>query len=68
MGEYGIFGAAILLLKKTKEDDRYDYYHLLFGSCLPLKSNDDIQTFLQQNMYNNSSSSCLKTNYIGGYK
>ncbi len=65
-GEYGIFAATILLLKKARENRIYDYYHLMTGSDLPLQSNSVIQKFLQDNLYNNSSSEKLRSNFLGG--
>lgn len=42
----------------------YDYYHVLTGVDLPIKSKRQIEKFLHENMYNNASKGIYKTNYI----
>lgn len=66
-GGYGIFKAATLLLEKATEvcaGGGYDYFHLMSGSDLPLKSVGEIDDFLTVNMYLNQSGGRYKTNYV----
>lgn len=48
-GDYSQIQAELLLLKEAAERGRYDYYHLLSGEDLPLKSQDAIHAFFQAN-------------------
>lgn len=41
--------AEIILLKKATSIDQYQYYHLLSGQDLPIKSQDSIHNFFEQN-------------------
>lgn len=62
-GENGVLNAQLVLLETALEHGGYDYYHLLSGQDFPLKSLAALDSFLQSNLYNNSSES-LYTNYI----
>ena len=44
-GMYGCVEAIYELLRTAKKNDRYDYYHLLSGVDIPLKSNNYINSF-----------------------
>lgn len=48
-GGVSIMRAEIALLKKATETDKYDYYHLLSGMDLPIKSQDYIHNFFDNN-------------------
>ena len=41
--------SELLLLKKALATSRYDYYHLISGQDLPLKSQDEIHRFFDEN-------------------
>lgn len=49
-------------LKMAVEKGHYDYYHVLSGDDLPLKSNNEINRFLENNLYVMCNDK--KTNYI----
>ena len=63
-GEYGILEAMLVALRCAKSNGKYDYYHVLTGADIPLKTNKEIETFLVDNLYNNESNNKLRTNYI----
>lgn len=52
-GDFSVVKAEMLLLKKAVENEnaqvRYSYFHLLSGSDLPLKTNDEIHDFFSRN-------------------
>lgn len=51
-GGVSIMRAEILLLKAATSTNRYDYYHLLSGMDLPLKTQDQIHRFFDANLGN----------------
>lgn len=48
-GGVSIMRAELELLKKATDTDCHDYYHLLSGMDLPIKSQDSIHEFFDQN-------------------
>lgn len=48
-GGVSIMRAELSLLKAATFNDVYDYYHLLSGMDLPLKTQDDIHSFFEAN-------------------
>lgn len=49
-GGYSLVNAEMLLLEKAVTDaEEYDYYHLLSGQDLPIKSQDYIHEFFERN-------------------
>lgn len=48
-GTYSIFEAEMTLLKTALAEGNYDYFHLLSGQDLPLKSQDYIHNFFDEN-------------------
>ena len=64
-GGGGILEASIELLKSAYSGGKYDYFHLLTGEDLPIKSYAEFRAFLEENLYLNESA-IYKTNYIGG--
>ncbi len=48
-GGVSIMRAEISLLKAATSNSRYDYYHLLSGMDLPLKTQDEIHSFFDAN-------------------
>lgn len=65
-GESGLLRAQIILLEKATKQG-YDYYHLLSGQDLPIKSNTEIDAFLEENKFNNLSKQ-RRCNYINVIK
>lgn len=63
-GELGIFLAEFQLLKESEKKEQYDYFHLLSGQDFLLKSVDELDKFLEDNIYSNSSNKKYYTNYI----
>lgn len=63
-GTYGLLRAMLTGLRVATEQNQYDYYHVLSGVDIPLKTNMYINDFLQKNLYNNNSCGILKTNYV----
>lgn len=63
-GEYGILDAMVSALKCAATHGKYDYYHVLTGADIPLKTNKSINQFLEKNINVNSSGGKYKTNYI----
>ena len=61
-GGYGTIDASMVLLRNAVKR-RYDYYHLMSGSDLPLKTNQEINDFLKKHMYTNLSKTHM-TNYL----
>lgn len=61
-GGYGTIEASMILLEAATKLN-YDYYHLMSGNDLPLKSNQTINDFLVKNMYENNSRAKM-TNYM----
>lgn len=51
-GGVSIMRAEISLLKAATSTNRYDYYHLLSGMDLPLKTQDQIHRFFDANLGN----------------
>lgn len=47
-GGYSVVKATMNLLKIATENGHYDYYHLLSGHDLPLKSQDEIHKFFDE--------------------
>lgn len=47
-GGYSVVKATMVLLKAATENGHYDYYHLLSGHDLPLKSQDEIHAFFDE--------------------
>lgn len=48
-GEYSLIDCELRLLKEAMNNGSYAYYHLLSGSDLPLKSQDEIHRFFALN-------------------
>lgn len=48
-GDFSMVEAEIALFRTARHQGPYDYYHLLSGVDLPLKSQDYIHAFFQQN-------------------
>lgn len=48
-GTYSIFDAQMVLLKAALKNENYSYFHLLSGQDLPLKSQDYIHNFFEEN-------------------
>ncbi|MBR2840111.1 glycosyl transferase [Candidatus Saccharibacteria bacterium] len=48
-GAYNLVNAEILLLKEATRQDHYAYYHLLSGQDLPIKTQDYIHNFFDEN-------------------
>lgn len=48
-GGVGLVKATFALLKSAKSLGSYDYYHLISGVDFPIKSNDYLQQFFEQN-------------------
>lgn len=63
-GSYGLLKSMLGGLKEATKKGPYDYYHVLSGLDIPLKSNEYINNFLCENLYNNSSNGKMKTNYV----
>lgn len=64
-GEYGILEAMLVALETALSSKReYDYYHVLTGVDLPIKTKKYIDLFFEQNLFNNASGGKLKTNYV----
>ena len=61
-GGYGTINASMILLEEAVKKG-YDYYHLMSASDLPLKSNEEINKFLKEHMYDNDSRNRM-TNYL----
>lgn len=49
-GGVSIMRAELALLKDSMTNGQYDYYHLLSGMDLPLKSQEEIHSFFDKNM------------------
>jgi hypothetical protein len=47
-GGYSLVNAELLLLKAALNVGGYDYYHLISGADLPIKSQDEIHAFFEQ--------------------
>ena len=62
-GGEGLLYAEFELLREAKSKRKYEYYHLLSGADLPIKTNHDINMFFENNMYNNKDG-IKKTNYL----
>lgn len=52
-GTYSIFEAEMTLLKTALAEGEYSYFHLLSGQDLPLKNQDYIHNFFDENMGKN---------------
>lgn len=63
-GGIGLIKAMLDGLKCAKSVGTYDYYHVLSGVDIPLKTNSYINDFLETNKYNNNSNGKFKTNYV----
>ena len=48
-GDYSLVQCELLLLRAALDNGRYDYYHLLSGQDLPIKSNKYIKDFFERN-------------------
>ncbi len=48
-GSFTFIKALLLLLKKSFDTDKYDYYILLSGACYPVRSNTYIEKFIKIN-------------------
>lgn len=62
-GNEGFLQAQLILLEEAYKQKTYDYYHMLSVSDLPIKSNHQIDDFLEKNKYNNKNREKY-TNYI----
>lgn len=62
-GENGVLTAELVLLETAVQHGDYDYYHMLSGQDFPLKSLDELDAFLEDNINSNMSDG-LHTNYI----
>ena len=63
-GGFGLTEAMLTLLKYAMRIREYDYYHVLSGIDLPIKSKKHIKKFLEMNLYANDSVGKYKTNYV----
>lgn len=63
-GLYGVVEAIYELLRTSRGYGSYDYYHLISGVDVPIKSNHYINKFLEDHVYANTSNGKYKTNYI----
>ena len=66
-GKYGICEASLVALAESYKKGKYDYYHLLTYSDIPLCSMKQIDAFFETNI-NNNPSGYKKTNYISAGK
>lgn len=48
-GDYSQINCELLLLKEATSNFKYDYYHLISGVDLPLKSQEEIHKFFDEN-------------------
>ena len=48
-GDYSQINCELLLLKEANSNHKYDYYHLISGVDLPLKSQKEIHDFFSKN-------------------
>lgn len=48
-GGYSQINAEMVLLKKATETGKYDYYHLISGEDLPIKTQKEIHAFFDKN-------------------
>lgn len=48
-GDYNQINCELLLLKEANNNYKYDYYHLISGVDLPLKSQEEIHDFFSKN-------------------
>ena len=48
-GDYSQINCELLLLKEANNNYKYDYYHLISGVDLPLKSQEEIHDFFSKN-------------------
>ena len=63
-GNYGICNASLVALNASyRNGGGYDYYHLLTGSDIPLCSMKELDSFFENNVFNNPSGR-IKTNYL----
>ena len=62
-GGNGLLYAEIELIRLAREGT-YDYYHFVTGQDLPIKTFEKFDEFLVQNINNNESGGCRRTNYI----
>ena len=63
-GGTGICEASLVLLEEAYNKHKYEYYHLMTGTDLLLKSFKEFDLFFESNFYNNASDGKYKTNYI----
>lgn len=61
-GKYGLMEEVYSFLERASSVG-YDYYHIMSGQDVPLKSMTQLKQFLLENIYNNESQK-LMTNYI----
>lgn len=61
-GKYGLMDVVYSFLEKASAKE-YDYYHIMSGQDVPLKSMAQLKQFLSANIYINDSKN-LMTNYI----
>ena len=47
-GGYSQINSELILLEAATAHGKYNYYHLLSGQDLPIKSNDEIMRFFEQ--------------------
>ena len=47
-GSYSVIAAELILLKAAIQVDHYDYYHLISGQDLPLKTQKEIHSYFDQ--------------------
>lgn len=62
-GTIGIAQATRELIIEANRNGNYDYYHLMSGRDMPIKSISKLDCFLEKNLYNNKTKK-NKTNYI----
>lgn len=48
-GGYSMIEAELLLLQTAIDTDQYEYYHLLSGKDMPLKTQEEIHLFFEEN-------------------
>ena len=62
-GQDGVLRAKLQLFEEETEKGKYDYYHILSGQDFPIKSFEELDCFLEENVLSNDSKG-MRTNYI----
>ena len=63
-GGYGLLYAELELIRLAQRTGNYDYYHFVTGQDLPIKTFEEFDDFLAQNIHSNESGGKRRTNYI----